>query len=256
MRFSLLSFGILLGVHLAAPPVVFSADLETIQARGYLIIAVKDDWRPLGYTDDAGNLVGFEIDIARQLAEALFGDATAVELRPVANPDRIPAVLNDDVDIAIANLSITPMRERVVSFSTPYYLDGTAFVTRDPQVQGITDLAQQAIALIEGSEAVAHVNYLLPAATLVGVPSYEAAYTTIENGDVSAFAADITVLSGWVQEHPNYQLLPTVLTAEPLAVVLPKGNQHLTLRTFVNEAINQWHETGWLETQATYWGLP
>ncbi|MGD1942599.1 MAG: transporter substrate-binding domain-containing protein [Leptolyngbyaceae cyanobacterium] len=256
MRFSLLSFGILLGVHFTASPVAFSADLETIQARGYLIVAVKDDWRPLGYTDDAGNLVGFEIDIARQLAEELFGDAAAIEFRPVANQDRISAVLNDDVDIAIASLSITPMRERVVSFSTPYYLDGTAFITRDPQIQSIADLGEQAIALLEGSEAVAHVNYLLPTATLVGVPSYEAAYTTIESGQVSAIAADVTVLSGWVQEYPDYQLLPTVLTAEPLAVALPKGNEHRTLRNFVNDAINQWHETGWLETQATGWGLP
>ena len=256
MRFPLFSFGIVLGVHLAASPVVFSADLETIRERGYLIVAVKDNWRPLGFIDEDGDLVGFEIEIASRLAEALFDDPTAVELRPVANRERIPAVLNDEVDIAIAGITVTPTRERIVSFSLPYYLNGTAFVTRDPAIQNLTALEQGAIALIEGSEAVAYVDYTLPSATLVGVPSYQAAYDALESREVNAFAGDLIVLAGWVQEYSEYRLLPQVLTADPLAVTMPKGNQYNSLRRFVNAAIHEWHEDGWLEEQATFWGLP
>jgi polar amino acid transport system substrate-binding protein len=246
----------ILGVHLVVPPVAVSADLEAIQERGYLKVAVKDNWRPLGFVDESGNLTGFEIALARRLAEELFGDAGAVELYPVSNRDRIAAVLNDEVDIAIAGLAMTPMRERIVSFSTPYYLDGTGFITRDPQIQSWEDLATEAIALIEGSDAVTPVHYLLPTATLIGVPSYEGALAAIEAEQVNAFAGDITVLSGWVQEYPSYRLLPDVITAEPLAVTFPKGNQYISLRRFLNQTIQQWHETGWLEEQATYWGLP
>lgn len=256
MRFPLSSFGILLGVHLAASPVVFSADLETIQARGYLKVAVKDNWRPLGFIDEDGDLVGFEIAIANRLAETLFDDPTAVEFYPVSNRDRIPAVLNDEVDIAIAGLTMTPMRSRVVNFSLPYYLNGIGFVTRDPSIQGLSDVNLGEIALIEGSEAVPHVNYILPLANLVGVPSYQAAYDLLEAGEADAFAGDVIVLAGWVQQYPDYRLLPSVLTAEPLAVTMPKGNQYDSLRRFVNGAINEWHEEGWLEEQATFWGLP
>ncbi|HEY9889790.1 MAG TPA: transporter substrate-binding domain-containing protein [Candidatus Obscuribacterales bacterium] len=256
MRFSILSFGMVLGVHLLASPVVVSADLATIQRRGYLIVAVKDNRRPLGFIDAEGNLTGFEIAIATRLAETLFGDATAIELRPVANRDRLTAVLNDEVDLAIAGIAITPMRERLVSFSLPYYLDGTAFITRDPAIQRLDDLSQEAIALLQGSEAIAHVQYTLPLATLRGVASYEGAYAALETGSAIAFAGDVTALVGWAQEDPAYRLLPDLLTAEPLAVTLPKGNQYNSLRQFVNTAINQWHTDGWLEDQATQWGLP
>lgn len=239
-----------------ASPVAVSADLDTIRERGYLVVAVKDNWRPLGFIDEEGTLVGFEIDIAFGLAEAILGDASAVELHPVLNEDRLPAVLNDEADIAIAGIAVTAMRQRIVSFSTPYYLDGTAFVTRDPTLQTLDDLQRGSIALIEGSEAVTQVNYTLPLASLMGVPSYQAAYDIAETGIVDAIAGDVTVLTGWVQEYPSYRLLPTILTAEPLAVVSPKGNQYGELRRLINDTIDQWHEEGWLEERATYWGLP
>lgn len=256
MRLPLSIFGLVLGVQWIAAPVALSADLATIRERGYLVVAVKDNWRPLGFVNADGDLVGLEIDIAAGLAEALLGDATAVKYLPVPNRDRLAAVLNDEVDLAIAGVSITPMRQRVVSFSTPYYLDGTAFLTRDPQVQDLQDLQQGTIALLEGSEAVTHVNYALPTATLVGVASYVEGYNVLEAGQAEAIAADLTVLTGWEQEYPSYRLLPTLLTAEPLAVVLPKGNQYTDLRQQVNEAINEWHASGWLEERATRWGLP
>ena len=256
MRYKLLGFGIGLGVHLAVPPFVISADLETIQERGYLIVAVKDNWRPLGFTDEQGDLVGFEIDIATRLAETLFGDDTSVVFYPVSNRDRIPAVLAGEVDVAIAGMAITPMRERIVDFSYPYYLDGTALITNNPQIQSLQDLETAAIGLLEGSDAVPSIHYTLPSASLVGVSSYQAAMETIESGSISAVAGDVTVLTGWAQEYPAYRLLPEVITAEPLGVVMPKGHEYITLRRFINASINQWHEEGWLEEQATYWGLP
>ena len=256
MRYTLVSFGMLLGVHLGAPSFVVSADLETIRERGYLIVAVKDNWRPLGFVDEQGSLVGFEIDIASRLAETLFDDATSVVFYPVSNRDRIPAVLDGEADIAIAGIAATPMRQRIVNFSDPYYLDGTALVTNNLSIQNLSDLETAAIALIEGSEAISTVNYILPEANLVGVTSYQAALEAIESGTVSAVAGDVTVLTGWIQEYPEYRLLPDLLTVEPLAIVTPKGNQYSTLRQFLDTTLNEWHEDGWLEERATYWGLP
>ena len=256
MRYTLVGFGIALGVHLAVPPFVVSADLDTIRERGYLIVAVKDNWRPLGFVDEQGSLIGFEIDIASQLAEALFGDPTSVVFYPVSNRDRIPAVLDGEVDIAIAGIAATPMRQRIVNFSEPYYLDGTALITNNSSIQNLADLETAAIAVIEGSEAVSTTNYVLPEATLVGVSSYQTALEAIESGRVSAVAGDVTVMTGWIQEYPEYRLLPDLLTVEPLAVVTPKGNQYTTLRQFLDSTIVEWHEDGWLEERATYWGLP
>ncbi len=256
MRYALVGFGIALGAHLGVSPVVLSADLETIQDRGHLVVAVKETWRPLGFIDDDGERVGLEIDLARQLATDLLGDPEAIQWRPVSNVERLPAVFNGDVDMAIAGVAITPMRQRLVAFSTPYYLDGTGFVTHQPALQSITGLGAGAISLLEGSEAVPHIHYLFPFATLLGVSSYQQGWETLEINQADAFAGNASVLAGWVQEHPNYHLLPELVTVEPLAVVLPKGTQHDSLRREVNGAIAQLQTSGWLAERITYWGLP
>lgn len=78
----------------------------------------------------------------------------------------------------------------------------------------------------------------------------------LESGVAAAFAADASVLSGWVQEYPQYQLLPTLLSAEPLAVVMPKGVQYDQLRRRVNAAITRYLAAGWLQQREAFWGLP
>ncbi|MHC5738340.1 transporter substrate-binding domain-containing protein [Nostoc sp.] len=233
-----------------------AAEMSEIQQRGYLNIAVKDNLRPLGFKDDNGNLQGLEIDLAKRLAVDLVGKAEAVKFQPVANRDRLSVVLDKKVDFVIARVTATESRARIVSFSVPYYLDGTVLVTKDTSVQQLNDLAKQKIAVLNNSSTIAQVRYYVPSAELVGVNSYEEAREGIENNGVAAFAADASVLSGWVQQYPQYRLLPTKLSTEPLSVVTPKGLQYDELRRNVNQAIARYLEQGWLQQRAQYWGLP
>jgi polar amino acid transport system substrate-binding protein len=250
------SFGIGLGAQILAPPFAVASELSQIEARGQLIVAVKENLFPLGFRDDAGNLAGFEIDIARGLAEAILGDPNAVELRPVNNLDRVNLVIDGEVDIAIATVTITPQRQRIASFSDPYYLDGTGFMTRLPSIQALEDLRLSRVAVLNQSSAVSHVQYYLPGARLVGVGSYASALALLASGDVDAFAGDITILAGWSQQDSRYRVLSEVISVEPLAVVMPKGSQYSDLRRVVNQTLAQWYESGWLQERALYWGLP
>ncbi|MGC1393570.1 MAG: transporter substrate-binding domain-containing protein, partial [Coleofasciculaceae cyanobacterium] len=77
----------------ASPP-AWSATFNEIQARGKLVVGVKDNLRPLGFRDATGNLQGLEIDIAKRLAEELLGKADAVVLQPVKNIDRLNMVID------------------------------------------------------------------------------------------------------------------------------------------------------------------
>jgi len=230
--------------------------LKSIQQRGYLIVAVKENLYPLAFKDSAEQLQGFEIEVARRLAQELLGKADAVRLQPVSNQNRLPTVLSGQVDLAIARVTATEPRSRLVSFSLPYYLDGTALVSKTATVKRLADLNNRPVAALQGSSTIATLRYLVPGAKLVGVASYEAAYSLLESGEAVAFAADASVLSGWVREYPQYHLLPTLLSAEPLCVVLPKGVQYDDLRRQVNSAIARWHSDGWLQERAVYWGLP
>lgn len=233
-----------------------AAQMPEIQRRGYLTIAVKDNLRPLGFRDVDGNLQGLEIDLAKRLALDLLGKADAVRFQPVANRDRLSVVLNNKVDLAIARVTATESRARLVSCSVPYYFDGTLIVTKDACVSQLSDLANRKIAVIKNSSTIAQVRYYVPKAELVGVDSYQEGRSLTENNTVVAFAADASVLSGWVQQYPQYRLLPTKLSTEPLSVVMPKGLQYDQLRRQVNEAIAKYTAEGWLKERIQYWGLP
>ncbi|MBA2749149.1 MAG: transporter substrate-binding domain-containing protein [Tatlockia sp.] len=233
-----------------------AAELKEIQRRGYLTVGVKDNLRPLGFRDSQGNLQGLEIDLARRLAQDLLGKSDAVKLQPVENSLRLAAVLEDKVDIAIADFTATESRARLVSFSLPYYFDGTALITKDATIQKLGDVVRSKIAVINGSSTIASVRYLLPQAQLVGVDSYQAGQLLLEANGAIAFAGDASVLTGWKQQNEEYRLLPSLIGAEPLAVVMPKGLQYDELRKQINYAIARYVSDGWLEARVSYWGLP
>ena len=239
-------------------PKAAAAELSEIRDRGYLIVAVKDNRAPLGFVDAAGDLSGFEIDIARRLAAEILGDESAVRLVPVRNEDRLNAVITDEVDIAIAAITLTASRRRIVNFSDPYYLDGTAFMTNQPEVQRLQDLRLGTIALLDRSSTVAHVRYILPGARLVGVGSYAEGQSMLQNGTVDAFAGDVSVLTGWQRALASqpYRLLPSIISVEPLSVAIPKGVQYQPLQAAINQVIRRGYEAGWLQERAAFWGLP
>lgn len=246
---------ILAGAQLLCLP-SFAASLAEIEARGQLIVAVKENWRPMGFRGESGQLRGLEISLAHRLAEELLGDPEAVAFQAVSNRDRLQVVMDGDVDLVIAGVTATESRSRVVSFSSPYYLDGVTFVTLETALQNLDNLANRTIALLEGSSTIAAMRYFLPNAHLVGVESYPAGKALLESGEADAFAGDASILAGWVQEYPQYRLLPFQLSVEPLCVVMPKGLQYDELRRRVSGAIERWTAENWLPEQATYWGLP
>jgi polar amino acid transport system substrate-binding protein len=252
---SLIGLGLGLGVQLAVLP-VFAADLAAIRDRGHLVVAVREGWRPLSFRQGDGSLAGLEIDIAHRLAEAIFADPGAVEFVVVTNGDRLPAVLEDRADVAIAGITLTRGRQRLVSFSPPYYLDSTGILVRDPQLQRLADLQRRRLGVLQGASAVAVVRYLLPLAVLTPLASYQEALDLLGGGQIDGFAGDVTVLTGWQQEHSGYYLVPSLLSVEPLAIALPKGTQYTHLRTLLHQTITEGHRSGWLEELANRWGLP
>jgi len=238
------------------PQSATAVELSKIQRRGYINIAVKDNVRPLAFKDAKGNLQGLEIDLAQRLATDLLGKPNGSKLRPVANRDRLSVVLDGKVDLAIARVTATAPRARIVNFSMPYYLDGTLLVTKDSSLQRLNDLAQQKIAVLKNSSTIASIKFYVPSAKLVGVESYDEGRSLLEKNAAIAFAADATILTGWVQKYPEYRLIPIKLSTEPLSVVMPKGLQYDKLRREVNGAIANYLSTGWLQERIAHWGLP
>lgn len=238
------------------PLPAIAADLLAIKKRGYLVVAVKETVRPLGFRSVNGQLQGLEIDLAQRLAQELLGRSNAVDLKPVTNQERFSRVMNGEVDMAIAHVTLTPSRLRILSFSLPYYTDGTAIITKSPTIQKPADLTGKAVAVINGSSAIEALRRQVSGVNLLGVESYEAAKATLERGEAIAFAADVSILSGWSQEFPEYRVILPILSSELLAIVLPKGQQYSELKEKIDQILTHLRNSGWLEERAKYWGLP
>lgn len=234
---------------------VNAAPWQKVIQRQKLIIAVKNNLPPLAYTDNNGNLQGLEIDIAKRLATELLGNPSALILVPVNNSQRLQIVIDDQVDMAIASVTVTTSRQRLVDFSPYYYFDSTAIITKKSNLLSNFQLTKAKIAVLENSSTIAVMQYELPNTTLIIVKSYQEALSLLENEQVDGFASDKTLLTGWVQQYPKYQILPHNWSGYPLAIVLPKGLQYQELRKKVSEAIARWQKEGWLEERAKFWGL-
>ena len=255
-RWFISSLGTCIITKLLTPFPTQAAELEKIKQRGYIIVAVKDNLRPLGYRDKAGNLVGLEIDIAHQLAAELLGDANAIVFKPVSNKDRLKVILDHQADIAIAKVTNTVPRRRIVNFSYHYYLDGTGVITKNNNIISVSDLATAKIAVLYNSATIAIIRDRLPKAQLIGVKSYQEAFQLLEEQEAAAFTGDITTLTGWIQQYPSYKLLSERLSGEPLCIVMPKGLQYEELRSKVYQTLLSWRKSGWLQERITHYHLP
>ncbi|TYQ25496.1 transporter substrate-binding domain-containing protein [Pseudanabaena sp. UWO310] len=225
--------------------------LDKIQKRGKLIVGVKDNLPPLGFRDRSGNLVGLEIEMARELAKELNFQ---VELLPLNNRDRLTALQNNQVDLAIAQITVTTNRSRLVDFSLPYYIDSTIVIAK--RGTNSQELYQPlAIGVIKNSAAIAAIQSQFPKAAIIGTSSYADGLAALQADKIKAFVGDRTSLIRWLQDYPDVEIIGQPIAVHSLAIALPRGLQHLDLRDRVFGIVDKWHKNGWLKERAKYWGL-
>lgn len=236
--------------------IVHSASLEQIRERGKLIVAVKDNTRPLSFLNRRNQLEGLEIDLAKQLAEDILGNADSIIFKIVDNQERLQKVIDGEVDIVIARMTINSFRSRLINFSPYYYLDSTGIITNNHQIKNSSDLFNLKVAVINYSDTISSIRSSFPRINLIGVNSYKEALNLMENGEVDAFASDNSILAGWIKEYPQYHRLSLKLSTKGLGVAMPKGLKSSDLRNFINQSIYRLKISGWLNQRIKYWDLP
>jgi len=236
--------------------IVLSASLEEIRERKKIIIAVKNNTRPLGFLNSKNQLEGLEIDLAKQLAKDILGDSNAILFKFVNNQERLQTVIDGEVDIVIARMTIDSFRSRLINFSSYYYLDSTGIITKKHQIKDSSDLFNSTIAVINHSDTISVIRSNFPKINLVGVDSYQEAFKLMESQKVDAFAADNSILTGWIQEYPQYHTLSLRLSSKSLGIGIPKGLKSSDLRNIINQSIYRLKISGWLDQRIKYWGLP
>lgn len=200
--------------------------LENARRRGVLLAGVKTDFPPFGYRDAAGEIQGFDADLARYLGRALFEEEPGVELVPVTSGGRIPLLYRDLIDVIIATMTITEDRQRVLEFSSPYFLSGSLVLTRnDSPIQGVQDLAGQRVAVLEGSVQQKDLLLIAPEAKLVAFKSLPEALQALQSQQVDALCQDDVAVLAVAKKSADVRVTGKSFLPRPYAMAVRKGER-------------------------------
>jgi len=237
------------GQQLAADSV-----LETIKKRGAIKIGMST-FVPWAMRDKNGELIGYEIDVAKRLAEDMKVKA---EFVPTAWDGIIPALLAGKFDLIIGGMSITPERNLTVNFSLPYANSGIHMVANKELAAGFNSLAafdkpDVVLAARRGATPATTAKRLLPKATLRLFDEDALALQEVLNGKAHAFITSTPTPAFEALKHPDKLFLPV---AEPFV----QGAEGFALRKGDPDALNffnNWillrQQDGWLKERHDYW---
>jgi polar amino acid transport system substrate-binding protein len=208
-----------------ALPALTQNTLNKIVKSGEITIGMTGNQPPFAVMSKAGNLIGYEVEIATLLAQAM-----KVELKIEQMPfsELLPALKAGKVDAIMSGMTITPERNLEVAFIGPYTVSGKSILTRSPKLsaaQSANDINQPDVKLVTlaGSTSETFVKNNLGNATLVLVDDYDAGVDMILNDKVDALVADFPVCAITQMRYPDAQLasLNQPLTLEPIGMALP-----------------------------------
>jgi ABC-type amino acid transport substrate-binding protein len=217
--------------------------LEDARHRGKLLVGVKTDFPPFGYVDAAGIIQGFDVDVARYMARALFEDERRLELVPVTSGSRIPFLYSGWIDIIIATMTITDERLRVLEFSDPYFVSGSLLlVLKESPIRSLEDLKGKAVAVIAGAVQEKDLKQAAPGAKQVKFPEIPQAIRALKRKEVDAFCQDDVVILTLAGENSDLQALGKPFIPRPYAMAVQKGD--LEFIRWVNERLNRMKSDG------------
>lgn len=237
-------------VALLAAPLAF-ADLPELQERGYAIFVMSGEYPPFSMPDEDGNMIGFDADVARALAERL---GVEPRLQQAEFSSIIAGVQTGAFDITVASHARTPERERAVTFSdVPYYYGGgQLFVRDDTDYQSLDDLreANAAIAVDLGgtNQQWLEENGYPNIATYSGVQD---SLLAVASGRADAIFTNPTVGYLAIQEGQPLRAIEGLLFEENAWITVANGNPQLI--EAINQAIRDMREDGTLLEISMEW---
>lgn len=228
--------------------------LVEVLDRGYITVGIKTDSYPFGFIDKNGKYAGYDIELAKLIAQGLFGDDSKVKFVPVSASDRITALYSDKVDMLIATMSVTPTREQILDFSNSYYIAGQAVLVKNrSNIKSLRDLNGKKAIIVFGSTAEGSLRAAVPNVRILGYKTYDDAYNALKAGKADAIVSDNAILLGFVLKDKSLKLLPKKYTKEPYAVAFKKDNNSQDLIRNINGIILQAGRSGLLKKlQASY----
>ncbi len=224
-----------------APP---TPTVDAIRERGRLIVGLDTGSNLFSFLDPmTGKLVGFDVDIAREISRDLFGDPDRVDFRILTSAERIAALQNSTVDIIVKTMTITCARKEEVSFSTVYFqAQHRVLAVRGSGIYGVGDLATKRVCAVDGTTSLRRLQKLVPTAQIVTASMWSDCLVVLQQRQVDAISTDDAILAGLAAQDPYLELVGNSLSPEPYGVGIKKGSDDLV--KFVNGTLERIRRDG------------
>jgi len=229
--------------------------LDDIKKRGTLIVGVKADYKPFGFRDPSGGIIGVEPDLAADVAKKL---GVKLELVPVVSANRMEFLNQGKIDLMIATMSDTPERRKIVQVIEPlYYSDAVnVLLKKDAPVKSWEDLKGKKLCGTTG----AFYNKQIAQKYEPEIASFDGSekpLLALKNGDCIGYLYDQTFIAGKLLDPDwsggYHMVLPGMMeTPWAIAVKLGEANLQKTLEDIHKE----WMKSGRIVELEKKWSVP
>ncbi len=215
-------------------PEPMTSRLATVQERGHVICASRNDVPGYGSLDANGRNVGFDIDLCRAVAAAVLGDSEAIEIVLITAAERGPTIQSGEVDVLVRTVTWTTSRDAQWGnyIHTTFY-DGQGFmVSKDLGVNSAYELSGASVCVTSGTTTELNMSDFFRQNNLDYNPivfeDTDVVLDAYQEGQCDVFTNDRSQLAALRSALPNpgdHVILPETISEEPLGPVVPHGDE-------------------------------
>jgi len=230
--------------------------MRKILDKGFITVGVSADTYLFGARNAfTGGIEGFDIDMARAVAKAIFGDASKVQLRVITADDRKPLLKNREIDMLRATMSMTCDRWNDIGFSAEYYRSGQKVLVSKalPGAKDLTlaDLKGKRVCAPTGTTSLAKLQQV-KGPVVVTAGTHTGCLVLLQQGKADAITGDDTVLAGLAAQDPNTVVTSAkAITVEPYGLGVNKADVYLA--RYLNRVIADLEADGGWKAIYNHW---
>lgn len=231
--------------------------IAKIKAAGKIVVGIKNDYKPWGFLDPSGKIIGLEIDLANDVAQKLGVQA---ELVPVIAANRMEFLNQGRIDMVIATMGDTAERRKVVGMIEPNYYAGATNVLA-PKSAGLKDwkdLKGRKVCGVQGAYYNRRVTQLYEP-DLVVFPAVPDALNALQAGNCIAFLFDdtliVSTLSGGDAKWASYEMPLQSEDPQLWAIGVRLADLDGPFGKLVKDMSVEWHKSGKLLELEKKWGI-
>ncbi|MET8150084.1 glutamate ABC transporter substrate-binding protein [Actinoplanes sp. NPDC049668] len=229
--------------------------MAEIQKRGRLVLGTSQDTLLFSSRNPfTGKVEGFDVDMGRQVAQAIFGDPDKIQIKVIGYDKRVSSVLDGSVDIVADTMTANCARWKDVNFSSIYYDAGQkVLVSKDSKAKSIDDLGGRKVCAAKGSTSYDNIGKVASRPIAVDRPGFGDCLVAFQQNEVDAISTDDTILVGLAAQDPYAKVVGPRFTDEPYGMAMPKEHEDFT--RFVNAVLAKNRANGtWKATYERWLG--